>query len=455
MSSFRLVQRPVVELDSPAKEMEEVLETGGMISSDSRFLELIKDRAGHLALLDSTRKRGAQRVRYKRRIHVPPMIDASLSEALTLPTGRAFASTADLVVKIRILFTDHGICNESAKKLAYWALSTWFADLFPSSPCLLLTGSRPEANLALRLLACVVRHGLPLADISLSGLRSLPMQIQPTLLISRLSPAMLKVLSASNYPRAYIPIRDGVGDLYCAKAVYAGTSFLDDRLDGAFRVHLPPCCGRLPVVSDFVQEKLTADLQPLLLDYRMRDAAKVRDSDFEVPELQSEVRILARALGSAIVDAPELRTDLVNLLQEYQDEIRAGDAFNGESIAIEALLSHIHSEQSDQLLYVGQLADISNRILKDRGSREKLEPKAVGWMLRNSLGFTPKRNGKGFAIKMTEDVRRRVHQLARQFQVLAVDEVVAGCSQCRETLAPDGNEAKIEQGTGPAGTSAA
>lgn len=140
-----------------------------------------------------------------------------------------------------------------------------------------------------------------------------------------------------------------------------------------------------------------------------------------MPALGSELRVLARVLGSAIVDAPELGATLVTILQEYQEEIRAGDSINEQYVVIEAMLDHSHSEQRAQPLYVGQLADISNKILKDRGSREKLEPKALGWILRNSLGFTPKRNGKGFAIRLTEDVRRRIHQLAREFQVSAME----------------------------------
>jgi hypothetical protein len=448
MSSYKLVQRPAVnELDSHVvKDTEEVAETGGIVFSDDRCLELIRDDAGHLSLLDSTRKRGAQRIEYQGRTYVPPKIDASLSEALILPQGRASGSTADIFARSCSLFMEHCFSEEVAKKSTYWALCTWFAELFPAAPCLVVTGSRPEAHLILQLLACIVRHGLLLADITLSILRSLPMHIQPTLLVNHVSPPLSKVLSVSNFPRAYVPTRNGVADLYCAKALYAGTRLVHDDIDGSFRIHLAPLRGKLPVISEFAQRKLAADFQPLLLDYRIGHVAEVRDSDFDIPTLDSELRILTRVLGSAIVDATELRTGLVSLLQEYQDEIRAEDAFNGESIVVEALLSHSHSEPSDQLVYVGQLADTSNRILKDRGLREKLEPKALGWILRNSLGFTPKRNGQGFAIRLTEDVRRRIHQLSREFQVPAMNETPTVCSQCTEMLTSEGEEGKLGLG---------
>jgi hypothetical protein len=451
MSSYRPV-RPAVreldglELDTVAKETEEVFETGGMVFSDGHCLELIRDEGGHLSLLDSNRKRGAQQIKYHHRTYVPPVIYASLLEALTLPAGRAFASTTDIFTKIWPLFTEHGLLDQAAKKLTYWVFHTWFVDLFPLAPWLVLTGSRPEAHLVLQLLAALARHGLPLADITLSGLLSMPMHIQPTLLIGRLSPGMRKVLSTSTYPRAFFPIRHGLADLYCAKAVYAGTHFVDDAVDGVFRVHLAPFHGKLPVLSDLAQQNLAADFQPLLLDYRMRHVAEVRDSAFDAPALAAELRILARVLGSAIVDGPELRADLVNLLQQYQEEIAAGNAFNEESIAVEALLSHSHSNEPNQLVYVGQLTDTSNRLLKERGSREKLEPKALGWTIRSSLGLFPKRNAKGFAIKLTEDVRHRIHQLARDFQVLPPDEAQGNCTHCADILASGGKEGKLEHG---------
>jgi hypothetical protein len=439
MSSFNLVQRPIPnELD--VQDTEELAETGGIVFSDGHCLELIRDDATHLSLLDSSRQKGAQRIKYQGRTYVPPIIDASLMEALTLPTRRASGSTADIFTKMCIVFSEHGISDLSSKKLTYWTLSTWFAELFPLAPYLVITGSRQEAHLVLQLLACVVRHGLPLADISLAGLSSLPTHIQPTLLIGHPSPSTWKALQMSSYPRAYLHTKDGVADLYCAKAVYADTPIVDDAVDGAFHVRLAPPQGKPSVVTDLALRNLAADFQPRLVDYRMRLVGQVRDSDFDVVDLGAELRILARVLGSAIVDAPELRADLVNILQDYQEEIRAGDWTNEKYVVIEAMLDHCHSEQRDQLLYVGQLADTANRILKDRGSREKLEPKALGWILRNSMGFTPKRNGRGFAMRLTEDVRRTIHRLARDFQVPTMSGTATACSQCAEILTSNGEE---------------
>jgi hypothetical protein len=455
LSSVKLVQKPVKsfvdELNDfewlDEKKTEEVAETGGIVFPNGRCIELFIHE-GRLGLLDSSDSRFNERIEYQGQTYVPPTIHPSLLKILRLPTERIWDSSANNFKHICTLFTERGISERAAKGLTYWAVSTWFAELFPLAPCLILTGSRPEANLVLQLLSCIVRHGLPLADISMSGFRFLPMHIQPTLLISNLSPATLRALSMSNCPGVYLPTKDGFEDLYCAKAIYAGDHLPDAALGSTFRVHLGSSHGKPPVISDCEQRNLAGDLQARLADYRIMHASQVRDSDFDVPALGSELRMLARVLGSAIIDAPDLRRDLVNLLRQYQEEIAAGNAFNVESIAVEALLSHSHSDEPKQVVYVGQLADTSNRLLKERGSRQRLEPKALGWTIRSSLGLCPTRNAKGFAIKLTEDVRRRIHQLACDFQVLARDEALSDCACCADILASKGAEEKLDLKTG-------
>ena len=155
MSSLKLVQRALepslaetAESGGSKQKTEQLAETGGLVFSDGSCLELIpKDHAGQLTLLHSSRKRGAQRIKYQRRTYVPPIIHASLSEALTLPHGRVSSSTTDLFMKLCAVFTERGFSDETGKKLAYWTLSTWFVELLPLAPCLLMTGSRPEATL--------------------------------------------------------------------------------------------------------------------------------------------------------------------------------------------------------------------------------------------------------------------------------------------------------------------
>jgi hypothetical protein len=50
---------------------------------------------------------------------------------------------------------------------------------------------------------------------------------------------------------------------------------------------------------------------------------------------------------------------------------------------------------------------------------------------------------------MTEDVRRRIHQLALESQFSTMDEMLARCRHCAEIFASGGEKEKLEDGTGP------
>lgn len=199
--------------------------------------------------------------------------------------------------------------------------------------------------------------------------------------------------------------------------------------------------GKLQVITDLEQQSLADDIQNRFADYRIRSASHVRGSHFDVPALGPDLRMLARILGSSIVDAPELQADLVSLMQEYQERSVAGNVFDEETITVEALLAHSHSQQPDQTVYVGQVTETANRLLRDRGSNEKLEARALGLIIRHSLFLSPKRrNSKGFGIRFTEDVCRRIQQLAREYNVPAPDENVPTCALCAELLTSNGEE---------------
>jgi hypothetical protein len=435
LSSIKLVQRkakspfdfelPTFDLPGDNK-VEEVAETGGIVLSDGRCIELIRDKTGALALFDSVTKKYDKEIKCGGQIYVPPTMSASLAGGLTIPVGCApSGSTAETFTKLCGVFTERGVPEALAQKLTYWSLSTWFTDLLPLAPCLLLTGPRFEASLILQILACVVRHGLPLGAFNLAGFQSLPMHAQPTLLISDVNPSMVKLLANSNYHQPYLT-KGGLLDLYCAKALYAGPR-INLALDGAFHVHVVPFRSKQPVITTFDQLSLTAEFQPRLVDYRITHAKQVREFMLDIACLSSEFRLLGGVLGAGVIDDSDLRSRLANVLQEHQDEISVG-VISPEPFVIEALLNLIHTNSREFLVHIGELAVSTNVIAKGRGA-EKIEPKSLGWMLRNSFNLTPKRDAKGFAIRMTNPIRQRVHQLAVAFQ--AWNALSSECTYCK------------------------
>ncbi len=425
--------------DAATADRRSPIETGGELFADGASIELILDAETerlNLLLSDGENHSVGPRVEYGGRVYVPADLDRSILRALTWPTKRMpYGSTEQLFTALRDLLTNHGFPTEVALSTTYDVFATWFPECLPAAPCLVIAGPRPEANLLLQLLGCLVRHALPLAEVSRAGLCSLPMDLHPTLLIDleHVSPSTRRLLSASNNPNAYVPRNEALVNLYCAKAIYRGDSLGDDVFsDAALRINLAPSRGRLPILDAKTQQEIATKLQSQLVAYRCRNVAKVRESQFDLPGFASVTRILARVLGGCIVDAPELQAGLVPLLEEQEQEIRAARWVDLRCVVIEALLYHCHHSQKESV-HVGEIAFVVNTILKGRGETVQLEAKEVGGIVR-SLGLSPKRDTKGWAIRLTDEVRRRIHRLARDFDVSAVREGVAMCPHCSEIL---------------------
>ena len=133
---------------------------------------------------------------------------------------------------------------------------------------------------------------------------------------------------------------------------------------------------------------------------------KVREFEFDLPQFGSAIRILARVLGTCIVDAPDLQAGLVPLLEQHEERIRGERWVDLRCVVIEALLFHCHSGQKDRV-HVGEIADVTSIILKGCGETPPLRPKLIqlaGGILRD-LEFSLKHDSKGYAIRLTDSVR--------------------------------------------------
>jgi len=265
------------------------------------------------------------------------------------------------------------------------------------------------------------------------------MAVQPTLLIDleHASRSTLSLLCASNKRNAYVPRKGGLVNIYCAKAIYRGDGLSDGLFgDATLQVNLAPSRGNLPILDAETEQEIATAIQPQLLAYRSRNIAKVRESEFDLPAFASPIRILARVLGGCIVDAPELQAGLIPLLEEYQEKIRGQRWVDLRCVVIESLLFYCHSGEKDRV-HVGKITATASTILKARGETPPADPeliKLVGGLLR-VLEFFPRRDSRGWAIRLTDSVRRRIHQLARDYDVAAVQEGVALCAHCAEMMA--------------------
>jgi hypothetical protein len=285
----------------------------------------------------------------------------------------------------------------------------------------------------LQLLTCVVRHPLPLTEINMATFEYFPMHIQPTMLISYVHPSTWRALSASNFPNANIAHKRFFTDVYSIKAVYASADASGHLGDTILNISCTLSGEKLPIVNSASLEKYSAHFQSRLIDYRVRHVIKVRNATFDAPTLPTPLRMTARALGSCIVDAPELQADIAWLLEGKGEELRATRLNEPKFVAIEAMFFHCHGENGPIRVGVGVLADTFNSIFAERGETKVFESKEMGTLLR-LLGFSAKRDSKGYAIHLAPDVRRLVHRLARDYRVGDSMQPVPDCPDCAELM---------------------
>ncbi len=413
--------------------------TSGEVFSDGASIELIQEAATQrlcLAVSDGEDCRIASQIEFRGRVYQPPDINPSILRAIKLPSQYGhFKSTAELFTSVQQLLMSRGFPEEAASIASYVSFATWCVEFLPVAPCLLIAGSRPEAVLLLQLLGCLVRRPLPLGEVTRRGLCSLPMDLQLTLLIDqkRISRSVWDLLSASNRRSANIVRNDGLVNILCAKAIYCGDAVqIDNFGDCTLQINLLPSHGRMPILDDKDEREISEEFQAKMLAYRSRNIAKVRESQFDLPNFSSGIRILGRALGASIVDAPEIQAGLCPLLRAYEEARKTSLWLDPRCVVIEAALYHCH-EASNKRVLVGEITKTSSTIFRGRGEARQLEAREIGALLR-ALGLYAKRGGKGYALRLDDGVRRYIHQLAHRYEVATTQEGVAQCSHCAEIL---------------------
>jgi len=407
--------------------------TLGEVFPDGTCIELIKDpvTGNPLLLRDFS---GAEQIEFRGTVYHPATINPSIIEAMQLPTKRGnYASTKQLFTDVRGLLHSCGFPEKISFVIPYFVFASWFPEFLPLAPCLYISGPQPETQAFLQLLGCLVRHPLPLREITKNGLCSLPKGLFPTLLIHQqeITKSTWHLLRGSNFRGNYILHNGTLLDPFCVKAIIC-RNVVDaySSEDPLLQIDLLPSIGRFPLLAGKELRGISGDFQAAMLDYRCQNIAKVRGSHCDFPEFDSSIRMLGRTLGAAIVGAPELQADLEPLLRGYQEEIHSARAFDLRCIALEALLFHCHKQRNERVL-IGQITKTVNAILNGRGENIEVEPEQVGRVLRRH-GFTPTRNAKGFALRLDESVCLRTHEFAHRLRVATVQYEMGTCPLCKE-----------------------
>lgn len=426
---------------SAPKRRPSIVRTAGEALEDGTLLELLspQPRSTQLALLCRQGKRSwtGRRIRLGSRLYTPADIPESVLRQMCLPAKPASCRSARALFDALVQnFRDTlRLPTREAQVSAYFDISTTFVDCLRIAPCLTVFAAETgDALQYLQVLGASSRHALTLADLQSGGVSQLPRGLYPTLLFcqSAFSSAAVRSLLASQHRGFGVLQRAGIADLYCAKAMIVDEGTPEDLAAmPCAQIYLAPDRD-LPVVSDAALKKIAMTFQPRLLDYRLKNHVAVRNSTFDVPQFEGPIREMARAFGACIVDDPELQAGVVAVLRAEDEATRGARWIKPDSLVVEALMVVCH-EPGRTSVYVGDLTKVLNGILAGRQETVELESRRVGQILR-SLNLVGGRDAKGYGFLLLNEVRRRIHALARRLDVPQLRENVERCDYCAAAL---------------------
>jgi hypothetical protein len=367
-------------------------------------------------------------------LYVSITVDPTLIRQLRLPTrDMPHGPIPQLVTQVSsILMQTSELSEDDAFLAAVFEVASFFADVVPTL-CLWLQGSaKIEAQALLRVLSWFCWHPILLVDDA--GIDQLPEHLTTTRLIYAPEPsAPLRKMVSHLQAFGFGVLRGGsLRESRGATVIYSGPTDKGSACaDGC--LHIPVAPGR-QLLRPCDEERYHASVEEIrakLLNYHLMNYQEVRLSEFDVTGFTGSTRQIARDLGACLVDAPDLRARLIALLREQNDHERMERSAEMSPV-LESLLLFCHERRT--AVHVGDVARTASEILSLRGESASLSPKEAGSKLR-LLGFhTSRLDAGGRGLRLTSEIRSRIHKAARAFELPATEKGLPGCPDCKQML---------------------
>jgi hypothetical protein len=286
----------------------------------------------------------------------------------------------------------------------------------------------------LRLLNCICRHPLLLAEVTAGGFRSLPMQLPFTFLFHQqeLKPNLQRLFRASSYRGLQLPgSRGSVVDLCRPKAIFCGNESAVD-IFGSSVIHISaaPSQWQSSALGERAQNDIARDFQPRLLMYRLKNASKIGDSPVDVSNFTVATGQLARTLAACFPEDSELAHDVVALLRPQDEEFRGQRSREVHCAILEILWGFAHLRKRRDV-QVSELAHGANALLRSRGETVIYSAEEIGWKLRG-LNIPRRSSSAGRQVVLGRETSERVHRMARAYGLGCAQRVEAGCDDCNQ-----------------------
>jgi hypothetical protein len=141
-------------------------------------------------------------------------------------------------------------------------------------------------------------------------------------------------------------------------------------------------------------------------------------------------------LCALLVPLRDVKDALAPIWDALEEQFRQAEVerqLEPEALVVTALFSHCHAEDSSTVL-VGQIATWVNECRRNIGEEASLKPRAVGAILK-SLGFTTgKVDSFGRGLRLTVEVKRKIHQLLQSYNLTTSASRTGGCPLCKEMM---------------------
>jgi hypothetical protein len=436
-------------------DIQMFVETAGEIFSDGVVLDLMHgakpSEQPQLIVCDGEGSRVVSQYDRNGAIYVPIAIHPTVASAVRFPSGViSYGSTRELFAElVRLVSWIPGVCEHDVRLIGYFMLSDWLSERIDPPPFLwIIAPPTVSTCLLFHILRLLCRRAIVVTDPTSSGLRTLPMQLRPTLVVevSTVTRALLRTLRATNRKRASVSAGAKLLDPSCPKIVVACAPPLDPAMVGfPLEIALAPEERHTPPLDLAEVEQICAELQKKLESYRLTNLNAATAVDLDLDGLTPPMREAARNFATCVVDDKELRAGIVALFESRDREIRIDRTTRLEAITLEPLL--VGSHDASGMIPVMDLTAKVNSILTGRGSAEQVSPEKVGWILR-SLGLRTESIRRGLkGLVLNDQTKSVIHRLARAYGVRSLQHGVlnTACQDCLELgLAALGDEQDSE-----------
>jgi len=194
------------------------------------------------------------------------------------------------------------------------------------------------------------------------------------------------------------------------------------------RVSLSPVQEALPDFSDALEREITDDFQARLLRFRLANYRRICEVKLETREFVPAMRDEVRSWLIPICDCPDLQKVVSHFLMQQSREEEGNRMLDDRCAVAEAALFFCHKPDVNQF-FVGDLIEIANTLLTGRHEGRVLTDKKVGLLLR-ALGISGERVAKGYRVSIGNQVREKIHRVAKSYQVVSTQDGTVWCNHC-------------------------